>query len=155
MKISKPFMALVLGSAILFSCNHNPSDEVLKTEVDKALSSGSDLAGITTTVKEGVVTITGSFANDSLKTAAGQAIKAIEGIKDVVDSSTVLTPPPVVDPLTQSLADATKDFPGVTAVSSNGVVTLTGTIKKDALPKLMKAISALKPGKIDNHLTIK
>jgi hypothetical protein len=35
------------------------------------------------------------------------------------------------------------------------VITLTGEIKKADLPKLLQKISALKPVKIDNQLTVK
>lgn len=53
------------------------------------------------------------------------------------------------------LRDATKDFPGVTATLNNGEVTLTGTIKRDDLPRLMQSVQALNPTKVNNNLTIK
>jgi osmotically-inducible protein OsmY len=55
------------------------------------------------------------------------------------------------------LRDATKDFPGVTATvnNTNGEVTLTGTISRENLPKLMQAVQALNPTKVNNNLTIK
>lgn len=53
------------------------------------------------------------------------------------------------------LRDATKDFPGVTATVNNGEVTLTGTISRDKLPKLMQSVQALNPKKVNNNLTIK
>ena len=37
----------------------------------------------------------------------------------------------------------------------DGVVTLTGEIKKASLPKLMQSLMALKPKKVDNKLTVK
>jgi uncharacterized alpha/beta hydrolase family protein len=58
------------------------------------------------------------------------------------------------DSLKRMLPDATIDFPGVTASVDQGVVTLTGTISRDRLPKLMMAINALHPKKINNNLTI-
>ncbi|RYY95602.1 MAG: BON domain-containing protein [Chitinophagaceae bacterium] len=57
--------------------------------------------------------------------------------------------------LQESLRTATKDFPGVTATPSNGEVTLTGTIERDRLPKLMEAVHATHPKKVNNQLTIK
>lgn len=56
--------------------------------------------------------------------------------------------------LTNGVRDATKDFPGVNAVVSNGEVTLTGTIKRDRLPKLMQSIHALQPKKVNNNLIV-
>lgn len=70
------------------------------------------------------------------------------------DTSTVVTSPPEIVSETQ-LRDATKDFPGVTATLNNGEVTLTGTINRDDLPRLMQSVQALNPKKVNNNLTIK
>ena len=59
------------------------------------------------------------------------------------------------DPLTKGVADATKDFPGVKAEVKDGVITLTGEIKRAGMQKLMMGLNTLKPKKIDNKLTIK
>ena len=56
--------------------------------------------------------------------------------------------------LRTGLTDATKDFPGVTATANNGEVTLTGTIKRADLPRLMSAVNGLNPKKVNNQLTI-
>lgn len=80
-----------------------------------------------------------------------------------VDTTATTVPPPApppveiapADSLTQGLKDATKDFPEVTATVNDGEVTLTGTIKRSSLPKLMQSVHALKPKKINNNLTIK
>ncbi|HLA58475.1 MAG TPA: hypothetical protein VK622_06930 [Puia sp.] len=58
------------------------------------------------------------------------------------------------DSLKRMIPDATKDFPGVTASVDQGVITLTGNISRDRLPKLMMALNALHPKKINNNLTI-
>lgn len=67
--------------------------------------------------------------------------------------------PPVVisadDSLTTMLKDATKDYPGVEAAVSNGEVTLTGTVTRKELPKLMMAVNALHPKKINQQMTLK
>lgn len=68
-------------------------------------------------------------------------------------------PPPVEaaadDSLTTKANDAVKDYPGVTASVSNGEVTLTGEISKAKLPKLLQAINATNPKKVNNQLTVK
>jgi osmotically-inducible protein OsmY len=72
--------------------------------------------------------------------------------------TTAATTAPVTsldDSLRTQLTDATKDYPGVTATVDNGEVTLTGTISRDKLPKLMQAVHALNPKKVNNNLTIK
>jgi hypothetical protein len=74
------------------------------------------------------------------------------------DTVTTTTTPPQVsqdEVLTKGVADATKDYPGVTATVNNGEVTLTGTIRRDKLPALMQSIQGLSPRKVNNNLTIK
>jgi hypothetical protein len=76
-----------------------------------------------------------------------------------VDNTTTKMPDTTVvisadDSLKRMLPDATKDFPGVTASVDQGVITLTGNINRDRLPKLMMALNALHPKKINNNLTI-
>lgn len=67
-------------------------------------------------------------------------------------------PVPVVisadDSLTTMLKDATRDYPTVNSSVSNGEVTLTGTLSKQKLPKLMQAVNALHPKKVNQKLTI-
>jgi osmotically-inducible protein OsmY len=90
-------------------------------------------------------------------------IAKVKGVKQVVNNCTVAPPPtapaPVViaadDPLAKGVTDAIKDYPGVKADVKDGVVTLTGDIKRAELQKLMEALHTLKPKKIDNKLTIK
>ena len=74
------------------------------------------------------------------------------------DTITTTTTPPQVsgdEVLTKGVADATKDYPGVTATVNNSEVTLTGTIQRDKLPALMQSIQGLSPRKVNNNLTIK
>lgn len=74
-----------------------------------------------------------------------------------LDTTVNTTAPVQVSPddaLTKGLQDATKDYPGVTATVNNGEVTLTGTIKRDRLPKLMQSVNALNPKKVNNNLTL-
>ena len=73
----------------------------------------------------------------------------------------VKEPPPAaapevaaMDTMTSAVNDAIKDHPTVSASVTDGVITLTGTIKKDKLPKLMMTLSSLKPKKIENKLTV-
>jgi outer membrane receptor for ferrienterochelin and colicin len=76
----------------------------------------------------------------------------------VAVDTTAAKPAPVIvatdDELTKNVTDATKDFPGVKAVVSNGEITLTGDITRDKLPNLMMALNSLHPKKINNNLTI-
>jgi osmotically-inducible protein OsmY len=86
-----------------------------------------------------------------------------EGVKSVINNATVAPPPPAPAPVTiaaddalvKGVADATKDFKDVKATVNDGVITLTGEIKRADLKTLMQSLHTLKPKKIDNQLVIK
>ncbi len=69
------------------------------------------------------------------------------------DTSMVMVSPD--DSLTTMAKDAVKDYSGVTATVNDGEVTLTGDITREKLPKLMMAVQAMHPKKVNNNLTIK
>ena len=73
-------------------------------------------------------------------------------VQKTPDTAIIISPD---ETLKTSLTDAVKDFPGVTATVDQGVVTLTGNITRDKLPKLMMAVNGLHPKKVNNNLTIK
>lgn len=148
--------ALVAGlSAGLTSCkSQEKKDAEAKAKIEAAAP------GVTVTVKDGVATLSGEMANDADKAAAEAAAQKVEGIKSVVNQTTVTPPPaPVVINPDQVLIDAAntvaKNFAGVTAAVKDGIVTLTGEIKKAELQKLMAAINAIHPKKVENKLVIK
>lgn len=146
--MTKFMAALVLFAGLsLSSCK--PKDADVKVNVEKVVTQ----PGVNVTVNEGVATLTGEVATEADKAAAETAAKGAKGVKSVVNNLTV-TPPPapvVVNPdaaLQQSVADATKDFTGVTYTVTNGEVVITGA--KDAKTKMeiKKRVDALNPKKV-------
>ena len=164
-QILSKFPAFVLIAALavttLFSCK--PKDADIQTAITEKIKAMPELAGISATVVDGVATLTGEFKDEAAKMFAENTIKGIKGVKSVVNNGVIPPPPPppapviitADDPLTKSVTDAVKDFAGVSAAVKDGVVTLTGDIKRSELQKLMKSLNTLKPKKIDNQLTIK
>jgi hyperosmotically inducible periplasmic protein len=158
------FACIVLLSVSLSSCG--VKDSTIQEKIAEAAKTTPELTGVSATVKDGAVTLMGEVKDDATKMAAETAIKAIKGVKSVADNLTITPPPaPVVtvapveiavdDALTKGVTDATKDFPTVKAAVKDGVVTLTGDLKRSSLPKLLQSLSSLKPKKIDNQLTLK
>ncbi|HWH62469.1 MAG TPA: BON domain-containing protein [Ginsengibacter sp.] len=159
MKIPKIFLVVVLTtSTLFFSCK--PKDSDIQAKIEDKLKS---MPGISVTVTDGVATLSGECKDDAAKDEVTASAKDVKGVKSVVNNCTVTPPPPppapvVINPdatLIQGVTDATKDFPDVKADVNNGVVTLTGTIKRSDLKTLMMSLNTLKPKKIDNKLTIK
>jgi hyperosmotically inducible periplasmic protein len=140
----------------IYSCGVKDSD--IEKNVNEKLAS---TPGITASVADGVVTLSGQTQADASKSMAESNVKTVKGVKSVVNNVTV-TPPqvntPVIispdDTLTTGVNDAIKDFEGVNASVNDGVVTLTGTLKRARLQNLMQALNTLKPKKINNQLTL-
>src|SRR5579871_2605481 len=158
--------ALLLGilfmSATLVSCG--VKDSTIQEEIADAAKATPELATVNSTVKDGVVTLSGEVKDDAAKAASEAAVKAIKGVKSIVNNITITPPPPPApvvtvnpdDELKKGVTDATKDFPTVKADVADGIITLTGDIKRSSLQKLMESLHSLKPKRIDNSkLTIK
>jgi hyperosmotically inducible protein len=142
------------------SCKSKTTDADVKTAVDTAIAGNAGLSTVSTSVNEGVVTLSGEVKDEATKAAAETAARGVNGVKSVTNNLTITPPPaPVVitadDPLKASVDNTIRAYPGVTATINDGVVTLTGEIKRADLQKLMIALNSLKPKSIDNKLTIK
>jgi len=151
---TRSLLAAVSIALTVAACG--PKDEDIKAAAGTAVAS---IQGATVDVANGVATISGQVADEASKTAAEAAVKAVKGVKSVVNNITVTPPAPVVisadDSLRTNVATALKDYPTLTADVKDGVVTLTGEVQRAALPKVMQALTALRPKKIENKATVK
>ncbi|MES1217473.1 MAG: BON domain-containing protein [Bacteroidota bacterium] len=159
-------MSMALLSLTIPSCKGKVSDADVKTAVESVLKANPDLQSLAVDVKDGVATLSGEVKDEATKAAAEAGLKEIKGLKSITNNITIAAPPapaPVVtapvisadDSLAKNIVDAIKDNPGVKADVKDGVVTLTGDIKKSDLPKLIQKVNALRPKKVDNKLTVK
>ena len=155
MKFSKILIGVLFSISVLaFSCK--PKDADITTDAQKVLPAEARVQ-----VTDGVATLTGEFKDEASKRNAEEALAKVKGVKSVVNNATVMQPtaPQVEtssdDTLNKGVSNATKDFPTVKAQVNGGVITLTGEISKSSLVKLMMALNALQPRKIENKLTIK
>lgn len=157
-KLTIVVMVLAIAGIAFTGCKSKPKDADLKAAIETALQANPNASAATVTVDNGVATLSGQVPDEATKDELGKTTAAISGVKSVVNN---LTPPAPVDiamddPLSAAVKDATKDFPTVSATVSAGVITLTGEIQKANLQKLMMALQALKPKKVDNsQLVIK
>lgn len=160
MKIKQLLPVIILAATIsVTGCKEKDSD--VKARVEEKLQPNQETAGTMVAVNDGVTTLSGEVSTENGKMESENIAKGTKGVKSVVNNLTVtppvITPPVVVtadDPLTMAVRDATKDHPTVNATVMNGTITLSGTISKADNIILMKKISALNPGKIDNQLTV-
>ena len=143
-------MFVAMASIWLFSCKPKISDQ----DIENKIQSNSALSHLAVTVKDGVVTLSGEAKDEADRTNSEAAVKSIEGVKQVVNNTTIAPPPAPVeiaadDPLTKGIADALKDFPTVKATANNGVITVTGETTSANWKKIKIALDGLKPKKVD------
>ena len=152
---ARVFASLVTFSLAFAACA--PKDADIKIAADQAVAS---VPGVTVEVADGVATISGQFADEASKASTEALVTAVKGVKSVVNNGTIAPPPaPVVisedDMLRTGVMEALKAYSTLMADVKDGVVTLTGEMNRSDLPKVMQALSALNPKKIDNKATVK
>ncbi|PQA95917.1 transporter [Chryseobacterium shigense] len=161
--MKKTIAMAALAVAVSFgavSCKKKVSDADLQTQATTIVTSNPNAS---VEVKEGVAHLSGTFADQQSKDAMITQLKAISGVKEVMDMSTVApaAPAPVettsaVDPAVQKkVQDAVKDFPSVKVEVVNGQLTLTGNVSGLQARKIKESVDALKIGKYNNNLVVK
>ena len=155
--IAMAAMAIAISFGAV-SCKKGTSDADLTKAATTAITA---YAGTSVEVKEGTAHLSGEFASDADKQAAIDALKKVQGVKDVHDMATVT---PAAAPVEVNAVDATvlqkvntalKDIPGVKAEDVNGTLTLTGSTTSANARKVKESVDALKIGKYDNKITVK
>jgi len=133
-------MVVSFGS---ISCKKKVTDADLQTQATTVVTSNPNA---TVEVKDGVAHLSGTFEDQASKDAMIASLKAIPGIKEVMDMSTVAAPVEInsVDTVAlQKVQDAVKDFPSVKAEVINGEVVLTGTVSSLQARKIKESVDAL------------
>lgn len=158
--MKKTIAMTALALAVSFgavSCKKKVSDADLKTQATTVVASNPTAS---VEVKDGVAHLSGTYASQEEKDAAIASLKAIAGVKDVHDMTTIAAPEPVVvnqvDPaVLQKVQDAVKDFPSVKVEVVNGELTLTGNVVPAQARKIKESVDALQIGKYNNNLVVK
>ena len=164
MKLTLSKVLLVLAISLitfpLVSCKQKNSDADIQAAIVDKAKNNQEMAGVTAAVNNGVVTLSGECKDATCKNSCEQEVKEIKGVKQVINNISLAAAQAPVEitadePLNRSVNDVVKDYKGVSAEVNNGVVTLTGDIKRDDLQKLMASIHSLKPKSVENKLTVK
>ncbi|MCS4301586.1 MULTISPECIES: BON domain-containing protein [Chryseobacterium] len=162
--MKKTIAMAALAVAVSFgavSCKKKVSDAELQTQATTVVTSNPNAS---VEVKEGVAHLSGTFADQQSKDAMIAQLKAIKGVKEVMDMSKVeVTPAPApvetksaVDPVVQKkVQDAVKDFPTVKVEVINNELTLTGNVSQEQAKKIKQSVDALKVGKVKFNYTVK
>ena len=153
-KLKTVFLLFVM-STLFVSCK--PSDADIQKAITEKMTAMPDMEGMTTSVTDGVVTISGECKDEACKASCESVVKSVKGVKSVINNCE-LPAPVVISPdevLTTSVNGALANYPGVMASVSDGIVTLTGEVSKSNLMPLMQSVQELQPKKVVNNLKIK
>ena len=157
-KIFQMAVLALMVSTVAISCKKKPNDTELATQATEIVKANPTAS---VEVKEGVAHLSGTFATQAEKDAMIASLKAIPGVKDVMDMSSVVPAAvvetaSVVDPaVQQKLADAVKDFKTVKVEVVNGELTLTGDVTAEQARKIKMSVDALKLGKVNFKYNVK
>lgn len=154
------FLILCLA-LFLASCKQGPADKDIEHDLSSKIRTTAP--GVVMTVKNGVVTLSGTCPDESCKHASEVAAKGTKGVKEVVNNIIISAPPapaPTVeitstDSLQTSLNSLLSAYKTVKGSVNDGVITLTGEIKRSQLTPLMQSVNELKPRRVVNNLQIK
>jgi len=160
MKKSILIIACILISTLGFqSCKQ--SDQKLNSEVEKVLK--EKYPSISSSTKDGVVTLTGTVNSQQEKIAAGESVRSVKNVKDVMNNTQVRELEPA-DPVIHQDATIKTDimakleaagYKDVKAEVSNGEVILSGELKRSDLTKVMQIANESNPKKVTNNLKLK
>lgn len=148
-------LAVSFGSV---ACKKKVSDADLQTQATTIVTANPNAS---VEVKDGTAHLSGTFADEASRNQMIASLKAIPGIKDVMDMSTIEAAPVVetvsaVDPeVQQKVTDAVKDFPSVNVDVINGELTLTGNVSPEQARKIKMSVDALQVGKVNYNYTVK
>lgn len=155
MKLGKVLMGMAVMVTLAFvSCK--PKDEDILKAVNEKIAGMTEMKGMTATVTDGVVTLSGECKDEKCKADCQKAIEdaKIKGVKSVVSNCTIA---PVVAPpasvavsslaadVQQKIKDGLKDIKGLTSVafSDKGAV-IIGEVSKADNMKIKQILGAAK-----------
>ena len=159
--MKKALAMAALALAVSFgtvACKKKVTDAELQTQATTVVTSNPNAS---VEVKDGTAHLSGTFPDEASRDQMLASLKAIPGIKEVMDMSTIAAAPVVetvsaVDPaVQQKVADAVKDFPSVNVEVVNGELTLTGNVSPEQARKIKMSVDALQAGTVNYNYTVK
>ena len=152
-------LALILAVGVATTSCKKVKDADVQAAAQMALAANPDLADVSVAVLDQVATLSGTVKEMHPNLREKLLWQRLENVKSVAINIEVVPPAPdftAIDAaLNSGLADALKDHATVKAEVKDGVVTLTGEIRKRDLQKLMEKVNALNPQQVVNNITVK
>lgn len=150
-------LGILLASFMFYSCA--PSDLELESSAKEVLLENAPTSSVS--VNRGIATLSGTVETDEVKTSIEEKVKAIEGIKSVVNQLEVVPSAPILSKVDQDLLNAIEgvlkasNYVNVKATVLNQEVTFDGTVPTDKDVKKISAIAnQIKVAKLTNNVTV-
>lgn len=138
------------------ACKEKNKDAEIQTAFNNKLATDPNLAGVTASVADNVVTLTGTCASEACRSNAEKSVKDIKGVKSVVNNISVAE---VTinsdDALRSGVNSLISKYDGVQSSVNDGVITVRGNISREKWQELRPQLDALRPKRVDNQLIIK
>lgn len=144
---------VLLTGFVFTSCSQQKKDREIKAEITVKSKQEIAFAAVSATVREGVVTLTGTCPSSKAREKAGSTVKQVPGVKGVINQINIA---PVVldtDPyLKQSVDSVLKQYALAQAQVEQNKVLLTGEAPANDIPKILQGLQKLSITSIDNKL---
>src|SRR3954466_12312287 len=114
---------LIISGFFMPSCKQNRDPEI-QTAIASETQTNPNLAGVSATVINGVVTLTGQCPDEDCRKNAEKAIKKIDGVSHITNNIIVAAATPVTpdSDLTEMTKKTVSKYKGVQAGVSNGII---------------------------------
>ena len=152
------FLTILMLALAVMAAACGKSDQDLATAVNDKLRTDG-ITGVTASVNDGVATLTGEVADQTVKTRAEASARTVEGIKSVTNNVTtrplVQATPAAADPaLTGKITENLKNAgcTGANVTVSGGTVTVTGTVPSAKYAQCIQVIQQSGITGIQNNL---
>lgn len=146
------FVLFVFILLINTGCNQD-TDSSLKADLTAKAMVERDFQGVNFTVKDAVVTLSGSCPTQKAKDAVEKKVANTYRVKQVINGIDIA---PVVigtdDLLKRSVDSVLQYYPGATAITKDSTVYLQGHVANDKEQELTQAINSLQPKTVENKL---
>jgi len=145
---------LLLSSILFLGCKSQDKD--IKKAIAVHAKEELMFAGINYIVTNGTATLTGNCPSQELKNKLVKRIRSTSGVKSVIDKTVIGSV--VLDydfVLKQKIDSVLSRYASVESSVKNGVVVLTGDLKKDESEQLLQSLNRLSIKNIVNNLSSK
>ncbi|MCD7898601.1 MAG: BON domain-containing protein [Bacteroides sp.] len=157
-------MSCILMTGIMFqSCKE--SDSKIQENVQKELTNKYNNFSISSSVRDGAVTLNGMVESQAQKTAVENDVAKVSGVKRVMNNiairETNVAPQQPATSSDNTMRTAVESrlksegFNDVRVDVTNGEIVLSGSLKRSDLTKVMQIANESSPRKVTNNITLK